>query len=79
LLRDQLLIKQGDEFKLNDFHMWRGPQKQENTLHETIGDNHVKEFDYSENLKLRLQYTFVNKYTNAVNRRCAYILERNLY
>lgn len=59
--------------------MWRGPQNQDNTLHETVDNVLLKKFDYSENLKLRLQYTFVNKCMSALNRRCAYILERGLF
>jgi len=59
--------------------MWRGPQSKDNGLYETVGNCLAIKFDYSENLKLRLQYTFVNKHTNAVKRRCAYILERCLF
>lgn len=77
LLRDQLLVEEGDEFTLNEFHMWRGPQiNQENEL---LGKNSFQRSETEENLKLRLSYTFVNKYVKAIDRRCVYTLTKQLY
>jgi len=82
LLRDQLLVEQGDKFKINEFRMWRGPQKSENTMlvgEDTITKSTCNRFGPEENLKLRLRYTFINKKTKAINRRCAYTLAKQLF
>ncbi|XP_060847189.1 protein arginine N-methyltransferase 1-like [Rhopalosiphum padi] len=80
LLRDQLLVEQGDKFKINEFHMWRGPQQNQILVGEdTITKSTRDKCGPEENLKLRLNYTFVNKYTKAINRRCAYTLVKQLF
>lgn len=80
LLRDQLLVEQGDKFKINEFHMWRGPQQNQILVGEdTITKSTCNRHGSEENLKLRLNYTFVNQYTNAINRRCAYTLVKQLF
>jgi len=82
LLRDQLLVEQGDKFIINEFRMWRGPQQSQQTM--LVGENTIikstcNRFGPEENLKLRLRYTFINKNTKAINRRCAYTLAKQLY
>lgn len=82
LLRDQLLVEEGDEFTLNEFHMWRGPQ--ENQENKLLGinpkdKNSFQKSETEEHLKLRLRYTFVNKYVKAIDRRCVYVLPKQLY
>lgn len=78
LLRDQLLVENGDVFEINEFCMLRGPQQ--NPKKETIDcQNTLKRFRYEENLKLRLRYTFINKYVKAMNRRCAYTVIKYLF
>lgn len=80
MLRDQLLVEQGDKFRINEFRMWRGPQQSEaNMLIGEITKSTRNRFGPEENLKLRLRYTFVNKYTKAINRRCAYTLVKQLF
>lgn len=82
LLRDQLLINKGDEFTINEFSMWRGPQQNQvnKALDETNSCKNTPKYSlYEESLKLRLRYTFVNKYIKAVDRRCAYTISRYLY
>lgn len=80
LLRDQLLVEQGDKFKINEFHMWRGPQQNQILVGEdTITKSTCNRYGQEENLKLRLNYTFVNQYTKAINRRCAYTLTKQLF
>jgi len=82
LLRDQLLVEQGDKFKINEFRMWRGPQQSQKTM--LVGENTITKstctrFGPEENLKLRLRYTFINNKTKAINRRCAYTLVKQLF
>lgn len=81
LLRDELIVRQGDEFKINEFHMWRGPQLGlENKLFKrTSNANIYKKIENDENLKLCLKYTFVNKIIKAIDRRCAYVLVKHLF
>jgi len=85
LLRDQLLVEQGNKFIINEFRMWRGPQTTQQTQktmsvgEKTITKSTSNRFGPEENLKLRLRYTFVNKYTKANNRRCAYTLTKQLF
>ncbi|XP_027840234.2 uncharacterized protein LOC114121922 [Aphis gossypii] len=80
LLRDQLLVEQGDKFKINEFHMWRGPQQNQIIVGEdTITKSTCDRYGQEENLKLRLNYTFINQYTKAINRRCAYTLSKQLF
>ncbi|XP_060858397.1 uncharacterized protein LOC132935795 [Metopolophium dirhodum] len=82
LLRDQLLVEQGDKFKINEFRMWRGPQQSQKTMlvgEDTINKSTCNRFGPEENLKLRLRYTFINKKTKAINRRCAYTLAKQLF
>lgn len=82
LLRDQLLVEQGDKFKINEFRMWRGPQLSQKTMlvgEDTINKSTCNRFGPEENLKLRLRYTFINKKTKAINRRCAYTLVKQLF
>lgn len=79
LLRDQLMIFQGDEFIINEFHMWRGPQINnpfENTTSCKIYNNSLHD---EENLKFRLRYTFVNNIMKAIDRRCAYTIIKDLF
>jgi len=61
--------------------MWRGPQQnQRNKLFDAIISKNISQkTEYEENLKLRLRYTFVNKHTKAVNRRCAYTLTKYIF
>lgn len=92
LLRDQLIVNQGDEFIINDFSMWRGHQenkmwknydsknKSKDKLFQKISTIRIKDKpSHDENLKLRLKYTFVNKHMKAINRRCAYTLKKELF
>lgn len=81
LLRDQLIVREGDDFIINEFHMWRGPQEnEENKLFEgTVCENTCNKKAFEENLKIRLSYTFVNKYNKAIDRRCAYILVKKFF
>jgi len=82
LLRDQLLVNENDEFIINEFCMWRGPQSnQGNTPSNETTNNEIicLRSAYEENLKLRLMYTFVNEQTKAINRRCAYTVTKYLF
>lgn len=81
LLRDQLLVNEGDEFTIDEFIMWRGPQKnEENKLFDSvIRKNIYNKSMYEENLKLRLRYTFVNKFMTAIDRRCTYTLTKYMF
>lgn len=82
LLRDELLVENGDVFVINEFSMQRGPQQnpREELCDETIDcQNTLKKVRYEDNLKLRLRYTFVNKYIKAMNRRCAYTVIKYLF
>ncbi|VVC44125.1 Protein arginine N-methyltransferase,S-adenosyl-L-methionine-dependent methyltransferase [Cinara cedri] len=82
LLRDQLLVNNGNEFMINELHIWRGPQTNLiNKLFDRIVSrkSSLKSCTYEQDLKIRLRYTFVNKYTKAVDRRCIYILNKHLY
>lgn len=81
LLRDQLIIKEGDEFFINEFHIWRGPQEntENKSLEGIVVGNTLKITTCDENLKIRLRYTFVNKYNKAIDRRCAYIITKKLF
>lgn len=80
LLRDQLLVENKNEFIINEFYMWRGPQQNgNNKLFEiiTVGKSPYDKSKYEQNLKLRLCYTFVNQYMKAINRRCVYTLSNH--
>lgn len=82
MLRDQLLIEEGDEFIINEFRMWRGPQKiQTNNLNGEVAiiNSTCNRFGQEENLNIRLRYTFVNKCIKVINRRCAYTLVKQLF
>lgn len=82
LLRDQLLVVQGDEFTINEFHMWRGPQKNQvdNPFENaTVNESSKDRSQQEENIKLRLRYTFVNQFMKAIDRRCAYTLTKQLF
>lgn len=82
LLRDQLLVEEGDEFILNEFHMWRGPQEYQDNRLRGVNFKNKNSFQRSEteeNLKLRLRYTFVNKHIKAIDRRCVYTLNKQLF
>lgn len=79
LLRDQLLVVQGDEFILNEFHMWRGPQVNNPFENSIASNSSCNNSLQEENLKLRLRYTFINQFMKAIDRRCAYTLIKNLF
>lgn len=81
LLRDQLLVVEGDEFIINEFHMWRGKQNLVNNPFEktTVSKSSSNNSPDEENIKLRLRYTFVNTYMKAIDRRCAYTLTKQLF
>jgi len=81
LLRDQLPVLEGDKFTINEFSMQRGPQnnKLKDDASSTISKNNIRKFEYEESLKLRLNYTFVNKYTKAIDRRCIYTITKYLF
>lgn len=82
LLRDQLLVNNGDRFILNELHIWRGPQKNSiNKMFDRIisSKNYYGNSNYEQNLKFRLSYTFMNKYIQATNRQCLYILNKYLF
>lgn len=77
LLRDQLLVENKNEFIINEFYMWRGPQENgKNELFEkiTAGRSLYDKIKYERNLKLRLSYTFENQHMKVLNRRCVYCL-----
>lgn len=80
MLRDQLLVEEGDQFVLNEFIMIRGP-KGENKQFEITNncESTSKKSEYEDSLQLRLCYTFINKYTKAIDRRCAYTVTKYLY
>ncbi|XP_025196022.1 probable protein arginine N-methyltransferase 1.2 [Melanaphis sacchari] len=80
LLRDQLLVEQGDKFKINEFYMWRGPQQKQKLVGENIITKSTRNrYGPEENLKLRLNYTFINQHIKAINRHCAYTLVKQLF
>lgn len=80
LLRDQLLVLEGDKFTINEFSMQRGPQNNElKDASSTISKNNSKKSEFEDSLKLRLNYTFVNKYTKAIDRRCIYTITKYLF
>lgn len=81
LLRDQLLVIEGDKFIINEFIMQRGPQdnKSKYDPSTTIYENTSKKSVCEDSLKLRLNYTFVNKYTKAIDRRCIYTITKYLF
>jgi len=77
LLRDQLLIFNGDKFTINEFTMWRGPQiNQENKQFDTIYQKTCKYLKYEENLKIRFKYSFTGKNNRAINRGCVYTVQK---
>lgn len=80
LLRDQLIVEDGDEVIINEFHIWRGSQKNElNKLFDVACKSTYKGSQYEDNLKLRFRYSFVNKHIKAVDRCCVYILTKYLF
>lgn len=75
-----MIVEEGDEVIINEFLMWRGPQKNKlNKLFDAVCNSTCKTSQYEENLKLRLRYTFVNKHIKAVNRCCIYTLTKHLF
>lgn len=82
LLRDQLIIQSGDLFTINEFTMWRGPQKDKLNKQfdqQIINKNTCDRSNYDECLKLRLRYSFINEYMKATDRQCAYTLNKYVF